>query len=56
MKPKRNCTCPCHRGGVAVHVVPCCDGMPLGLLKKLKQSRKGTKQSEKSTSERSPRT
>jgi hypothetical protein len=34
MKRRRDCNCPCHRGGVVVHVVPCCDGMPLGLVSK----------------------
>ena len=41
---------PVHQGGVAIHVVPCCDGMPLGLVSKRKESRKGGKQSKKNSS------
>ena len=54
MKPRRDCLCACHQGGVAIHVVPCCDGMPLDLLKKAKQSRKGARQSKKNPHHRSP--
>jgi hypothetical protein len=50
MKHRRDCKCPCHQGGVAIHVVPCCDGMPLGLVSKRKQSRIGGKQSKKNPS------
>jgi len=53
MKLRRNCTCPCHRGGVAVHVVPYCDGMPLVLVSKPKQSKKGARQSKKNPHHRS---
>jgi hypothetical protein len=38
LKHKRDCNCPCHHGGVAIHVEPCCDGMPLALLKSRKES------------------
>jgi len=41
---------PVHQGGIAIHVVPCCDGMPLGLGSKRKESRKGGKQSKKNSS------
>jgi hypothetical protein len=41
------CTCPCHRGGVAVHVVPCCDAMPVALVRMRKQSRKRARNSKK---------
>ena len=34
MKPRRNCNCACHRSGIAIHVVPCCDGLLLGLVSK----------------------
>ena len=40
MKHGRDCKCPCHQGGVAIHVVPCCDGMPLGLVSKRKEREK----------------
>jgi|HubBroStandDraft_6_1064221.scaffolds.fasta_scaffold02673_8 hypothetical protein len=43
MKPRRDCTCPCHRSGVAIHVVPCCEGMLLGLASEAMESRKKTK-------------
>jgi hypothetical protein len=33
MKSRRDCDCPCHSGGVLLHVVPCCDGF-IGYLKK----------------------
>jgi len=26
LKPFRECDCPCHKGGVVIHVVACCDG------------------------------
>ena len=35
MKCRRNCRCPCHSGGVALHFVPCCEGMLPRLLKKV---------------------
>jgi len=50
MKHRRDCNCAYHQGGVAIHVVPCCDGMPLGLVSKRKQSKIGGKQSKKSLS------
>src|SRR5262249_29312806 len=34
VKRKQDCKCPCHISGVAIHIVPCCDGMPLGLLER----------------------
>jgi hypothetical protein len=36
MKGRHDCTCLCHKGGIVMHVVACCDGMPLGLLRKRK--------------------
>jgi len=27
MKSRRDCKCPCHHGGIAVHVVPCFEGI-----------------------------
>jgi hypothetical protein len=54
MKRRWDCTCPCHVGGVAVHVVPCCDGMPLGWINKLKSPRKNAKRPRKSPAKRSP--
>jgi hypothetical protein len=38
MKRRQDCDCPCHRGGVAVHVVPCCEGMLSSLLEKHNES------------------
>ncbi len=39
MKIKRDCSCPCHGGGVAIHVVPCCDGMVAKFFRKLKRKK-----------------
>jgi len=36
MKSKRDCTCVCHKGGIVIHVVACCDGMSAGILRKHK--------------------
>jgi len=47
MKNRQDCNCPCHHGGVAVHVVPCCDGMPSGLFKGTKKSTGKSKHSKK---------
>jgi hypothetical protein len=47
MKHRRDCKCPCHEGGVAIHVVPCCDGMPFDPLRKAKPSESNRKQSKK---------
>jgi hypothetical protein len=38
MKRRQDCDCPCHRGGVAVHVVPCCEGMLSSLLEEHNES------------------
>jgi hypothetical protein len=48
MKHRQDCNCACHQRGVAIHVVPCCDGMQLGLVSTRKQSKIGGKQSKKS--------
>jgi hypothetical protein len=50
MKRRHNCKCPCHQGGVAIHVVPCCDGMPLGLLIKSKHLQNKTERPKKTHS------
>ena len=42
MKSKRDCTCLCHKGGIVIHVVACCDGMPAGILRK-RESKKPLK-------------
>ena len=43
MKSRRDCTCLCHKGGIVMHVAPCCDGMPTGLLRKRKSKKPLTK-------------
>ena len=50
MKSRRDYHCPCHRGGVAVHVVPCCEEMLSSLFKKRKESGGKRKESAKRTS------
>jgi hypothetical protein len=42
---RRKCSCPCHLGGIAVHVVPCCDrvSLPIALVDKLKRWKVRTK-------------
>ena len=50
MKSRRDCNCPCHCGGVAVHVVPCCEGILSSLFKKRKESGGKRKESAKRTS------
>ena len=42
MKRRQDCDCPCHHGGVAVHVVPCCEGMLSSLLEKHNESNEST--------------
>jgi hypothetical protein len=36
VKSRRDCICLCHKGGIVVHIVACCDGMPAGLIRKNK--------------------
>lgn len=36
MKSRRDCRCLCHKGGVVMHVIACCDGMTLGTPEKRK--------------------
>jgi hypothetical protein len=55
MKHRRDCTCPCHRGGVAIHVVACCDGMLLG-VSKIGATKKEHKSVQKKPSRPSPAT
>lgn len=40
VKRMRDCTCLCHRGGVVVHIVACCDAVPTGLLRRVKRQTK----------------
>jgi len=34
VKSTPSCNCVCHKGGIVLHVVPCCDRMPVRLSKK----------------------
>ncbi len=44
IKKRRDCTCPCHKGAPAVlHVVPCCDAVPVWLGRRKKSSDKFSK-------------
>jgi len=47
MKRRQDCDCACYRGGVAVHVVPCCEGMLSSLLEKHNKSTGKGKKAEK---------
>src|SRR5260370_13280008 len=49
LKSRRDCKCPCHHGGIAMHFVPCCDEK-LGFLRRRRPSAKraGTKLRKKS--------
>jgi hypothetical protein len=36
---RSECSCLCPRGGMGIHVVACCEAMPLDLPRKRKQSK-----------------
>jgi hypothetical protein len=50
MENRRDCNCPCHSGSVAVHPVPCCDGV-LGYLKRKPKANSKLKKGEKKASQ-----
>ena len=52
MKRRQDCDCPCHLGGAAVHVVPCCEGMLSSLFKRGKLPSRNTRHSKTGSASR----